>query len=286
TVLKDNDAVVFFNFRPDRSLQLTEAIIASSQKSFWKPKNLKNIHFVTLTEYKKGLPVRAAFQKVNIIDTLGEILAEHQEKQLRVAESEKAAHVTGFFNCGNGAPFAGEQRKILPSRTNENPAKDPVMATPRITKVIIDAVKSHAYDFILVNLANVDMISHTGDMIAAGKAIKVVDIAVGKMVEANIKANGATIITADHGNIEQMVKLNPEQDPETKHTLNPVPFIYITPDNKKNLFKSAVSSSYFSLSKIITAKDTLADVAPTVLEIMALPKSDKMTGHSLLNHLE
>lgn len=286
TTFKDDDAVIFFNFRSDRCLQLTKAIIASNQNHFFKPKSLKNLHFVTLTEYEKGLPVRVAFQKFNTIGTLGEILAEHQEKQLRVAESEKAAHVTGFFNCGNGAPFALEQRKILPSRSNENPAKDPVMATPKITKVVIEAVKNHYYDFILVNLANVDMISHTGDMIAAGKAIKVVDVAVGKMVEQNIKAGGVTIITADHGNIEQMVKLKPEQDPETKHTLNPVPFIYITPDNKKNLFKSAVSSSYFSLSKIITAKDTLADIAPTILEIMELPKSDKMTGHSLLNHLE
>ena len=277
TSLKDDDAIIFFNFRSDRSLQLTEKIISSK---------LKNLHFVTLTEYKKGLPVRVAFVKLNVIGTLGEILAEHQERQLRVAENEKAAHVTGFFNCGNGAPFAGEERKILPSKRNDNPAKDPVMATPKITKVIVDAVKSRNYDFILVNLANVDMISHTGDMIAAGKAIKVVDEAVGKMVDANIKTKGATIITADHGNIEQMVKLNPEQDPETKHTLNPVPFILVTPDNKKNLFKSATSSPYSSLSKIITAKDTLADVAPTVLELMELPKSDKMTGHSLLNRLE
>lgn len=286
TILKNDDAVIFFNFRSDRTLQLCETMVSSNRKGFWQSPSLKNIHFVTLTEYKKGLPVRTAFQKLNVIGTLGEILAENREKQLRVAESEKAAHVTSFFNCGNGAPFAGEQRNILPSKFNENPAKDPVMATPKITKVIIDAIKSRSYDFILVNLANVDMISHTGDMIAAGKAIKVVDEAVGKMVAENIKAQGATLITADHGNIEQMVKLNPEQDPETKHTLNPVPFIYITPENKKNLFKSAVSSSYFSLSKIITAKDTLADVAPTILEIMALPKNDQMTGHSLLNRLE
>ena len=203
-----------------------------------------------------------------------------------VMEFVTIAHVTSFFNCGSRDAFAGEQRKILPSRKLDNQAKDPAMRTPQLTKVIVDAVRSHHWDFILANLANVDMLSHTGDMIAAGKAIKVVDEAIGKIIEANLKAGGATIITADHGNIEEMVKLNPQQDPETRHTLNPVPFIYITPENKKNLLKSAVSSSYFSLSKIITAKETLADIAPTVLEIMGLPKTDEMTGHSLLDRLE
>lgn len=287
TTLKDNDALIFFNFRPDRSLQLTKMILNSGRKKFFnKPKELKNLFFVTFTEYERNLPVKVAFPKKNIIGTLGEILANHNESQLRVAESEKEAHVTGFFNCENKNPFMGEKRKIIASRKLDNQAKDPVMATPKITKVVIEAIKNHHDDFILVNLANVDMISHTGDMIAAGKAIKAVDEAVGKIIEANLKAGGATIITADHGNIEEMVKLNPQQDPETKHTLNPVPFIYITPDNKKNLIKSAVSSSYFSLSKIITAKETLADIAPTILEIMALPKSSEMTGHSLLNRLE
>lgn len=287
TSLKDDDSLVFFNFRPDRSLQLTKTLLGRGPKKiFSHPKSLKNLRLVTFTEYEKNFPVRVAFPKSNVIGTLGEVLSEYKEKQLRVAESEKQAHVTSFFNCGSGAPFAFEARKILPSKQTDNPAKNPAMATPKITKVVIDAIKSQAYDFILVNLANVDMISHTGNMIAAGKAIQVVDEAVGRIVDANIKAGGATIVTADHGNIEEMVKLNPQQDPETKHTLNPVPFIYITAENKKNLIKSAVSSSYFSLSKIITAKESLADVAPTILEIMGLPKTKEMTGHSLLNRLE
>jgi len=286
TLLKNDDAVIFFNFRSDRSLQLTEMIADTGLKKFFSTKRLKNIWFTTLTEYGKKLPVKVAFAKNNVIGTLGEILSSRNEKQLRIAESEKEAHVTSFFNCGSPYPFQGEERKIIPSKRNSNPVKDPVMAAPKITKTVIKAIESKNYDFILVNFANVDMLSHTGNMIAAGKAIKVVDDAVGKIVEVNLRVGGATIITADHGNIEEMVKINPEQDPETKHTFNPVPFIYITKENKKNLFKSAVGSSYFSLSKIIDAKDTLADVAPTVLEIMGLPKSNEMTGHSLLNKLE
>lgn len=285
--INDDDSVIFFNFRADRSLQLVKMLLDYQvKKLFWHPKKLKNLSVVTFTEYGKNLPVKIAFPKGNIIGTLGEILSENNEKQLRIAESEKEAHVTSFFNCGSHDAYAGEQRKILPSKKRGADAKDPVMATPKVTQTVIEAVKGQNYDFILVNLANVDAVSHTGDMNSAAKAIKVVDEAVDKMVKANLSVGGATIVTADHGNIEEMVKLNPQQDPETKHTLNPVPFIYITPDNKKNLIKSAVSSPYFSLSKIITAKETLADIAPTILEIMGLPKSKEMTGHSLLNRLE
>lgn len=287
TTLKNDDSIIFFNYRSDRSLQLTKMFLGTGlKKLFHKTLHLRNLHITTFTEYERNLPVKIAFAKNNVIGTLGEILSKYQEKQLRIAESEKEAHVTSFFNCGNGAVYEGEDRKIIASKTVDPPSKDPIMQAPKITKVVIDAVKNKKYDFILVNLANVDMMSHTGDMIAAGKAIHAVDEVVGKMVDANIKAGGATIVTADHGNVEEMVKLNPNQDPETKHTLNPVPFILITADNKKNLIKSAVSSPYFSLSKIITAKETLADIAPTILEIMGLPKSEEMTGHSLLNSLE
>lgn len=287
TPIKDNDAVIFFNFRADRSQQLSKMLLNDgARRMFWKPKVIKNLYFVTFIDYGGNLPAHVAFPKKNVPQTLGEVLAIRQEKQLRVAESEKEAHVTSFFNCGKDEPFIGEQRRIIPSRKTDDAAKDPEMQATKITQVVNSAIKSRAYDFILVNLANVDMISHTGNMMAAGRAIQSVDKAVGILTSENLKAGGATIITADHGNIEEMVKINPRQDPENKHTLNPVPFILVTPDNKKNLLKSAISSSYFSLSKIVTAKETLADIAPTIMELMEVPKPEEMTGHSLLNRLE
>lgn len=287
SALSDNDAIIFFNFRSDRAHQLLKMLLGVGfHRIFWKPKKINNLKVVTLTKVQKDLPAEIAFPRAEVKGILGEIFAENRIRQLRLAESEKAAHVTTFFNGGREEAFAGESRQIIPSRKTANIAAYPQMATPFIADDIALEVGKHHFDFILVNLANADMISHTGDMLAAGRAISAVDQAVGKMVEANRRAGGATIISADHGNIEEMIKLNPHQDPETKHTLNPVPFIYITPDNKKNLIKTAVVADFFSLAKIITAKDTLADVAPTILEIMDLPKSKEMTGHSLLNRLE
>lgn len=287
TPIKENDALVFFNFRPDRSEQICKMLTGTGGKSlFYSPKKINNLFFTSFCANDEDNNLKSVFPKIKITGTLGEILANYKEKQLRIAESEKQAHVTSFFNCGQDQAFNLEERKIIPSKKVDNQVKNPVMEAPKITSAVMNAIKSKNYDFILVNFANVDMLSHTGDMIAAGKAIRVVDEAVGKIIDVNIRSGGATIITADHGNIEEMVKLNPQQDPETKHTLNPVPFIYITADNKKNLIKSAVTSSYSSLSKIISAKETLADIAPTILEIMGLPKGKDMTGHSLLNRLE
>lgn len=285
--IRDNDAVIFFNFRSDRSIQLLEAFINKGfGKLFYKPKMLNNLKIVTFTKYQENLPVAVAFKREPVKDSLGEVLSDRQEKQLRIAEQEKAAHVTNFFNCGQNMPFAGEDRVILASKSNFDPIKNYQMATPQLTKRLISILNEKKYDFIVLNIANVDMISHTGNMIAAGKAIDVVDESVGVLVDTNLKNNGATIITADHGNIEQMVKINPEQDAESKHTLNPVPFMLITPDNKKDLIKSASTSSFLSLSNIITAKQSLADIAPTILELMEIPKPKVMTGHSLLGILE
>lgn len=287
TPINDNDAVIFFNFRADRSTQLLKMFFGlRRRKLFFKPKVLKNLFIVTFTKYDKNLPAKVAFPPLKIKDTLGEVLAKYQQDQLRLSEEEKGAHVTSFFNCGRLEPFPAETRKIIPSRQTDDQTKNPAMATPKITQTAIAAIKSHTYDFILINLANVDMISHTGNISAAGLAIQTVDRAVQDIIKVSLSVGGATIITADHGNIEQMVKLKPEQDPETKHTLNPVPFILVTKDNKKNLLKSALSSPYFSLAKIITAKETLADIAPTILELMEIPKPGLMTGHSLLNRLE
>lgn len=272
--IAEKDAVIFFNFRSDRSRQLSE-----------KLSKINDLFLVTFTEYDKNLKAEVAFPRSEVKDTLGEVLAKYQKRQLRVAESEKTAHVTSFFDCGKTEPLGGEDIKIIPSKRTD-PARTPEMQAGKIAKTVIHAIKSKKYDFILVNFANVDMVSHTGNMIAAGKAIGIVDQKVAEIVQENLKASGATIVTADHGNIEQMVKLKPDEDPESKHTLNPVPFILITPDHKKNLFQGAISSYGSVLPNIVTAKETLIDIAPTVLELMNLPKPGEMRGHSLLGKLE
>ncbi len=282
--IDDNDSVIFFNLRSDRSKQLAEFLTGKTSR-FLGPKKIKNLHLVTLTEYDKSLEAEVAFPKNEVANTLGEVLSKHQKRQLRLAESEKATHVTSFFDCGHFEPFSGEEIKIIPSKRID-PAKNPQMAAFKIAKTAVHAIRHKKYDFILINFANVDMVSHTGNMIAAGKAIQVVDKVVSQIVKENLAVGGATIITADHGNIEQMVKLKPEQDPEAKHTMNPVPFILITKDNKKNLFQGAISSYGSILPSIVTAKETLTDIAPTVLELMSLPKPAAMTGHSLLTKLE
>jgi len=286
-LIQDDDAVICFNFRGDRSVQLVKMLTGTGgHQIFWKPKKLSNLFFVTFTEYQKGLPVKVAFPRKEAKETLGEILASHEQKQLRVAESEKTAHVTTFFNCGHDTPFPREERKIVPSLSGVNPAKNPELSAPQIAREVLKAISSNKYDFILVNFANVDILSHSGDFRAAGTAIRTVDSLTSTIAESAVSAGGAAIITADHGNIEQMIKLNPQQDPEARHTLNPVPFILVTKEGKKDLIKGAVSTPYSTLSKIITAKETLADIAPTILELLGLPRPEVMTGHSLLNKLE
>ncbi len=285
--IKENDALIFFNFRADRTRQLAKMFCGYGTGGiFKKASKIVNLSITTFTEYEKDLPVKIAFPRSKVPGTLGEVLSQYQEKQLRITESEKEDHVTYFFNCGDNTPFAGEDRKIIPSKKVNDPKKNPKMQSEKIAKIIVEEISKANYDFILVNFPNVDIMAHTGNIIAAGNAIQAVDKAVGKIVEANIIKGGATIITADHGNIEQMTKLRPEQDPEEKHTMNPVPFILICNDKKKDLLTGALTSYSSTLSKMITAKETLADIAPTVLELMGLPRPEQMRGHSLLNVLE
>jgi 2,3-bisphosphoglycerate-independent phosphoglycerate mutase len=280
------DAIIFFNFRSDRAIQLTRVL--SDHKfgiRFWRPKLPKNLYVATMTEYEKDLPVKIAFPPAFVPDILPAIFAKYQKEQLRIAETEKMAHVTSFFNCGQES-FEKEDSKIILSRRVKDWSQAPEMSLELVTKTIIAAIKSDKYDFILANIANVDMMAHTGNISAAGRAVQAVDEATGKIVEANLKANGATIITADHGNVEQIVKFNPNRDPENKHTLNPVPFILITGDNRKTSITKEILPPPSSLAKLINIQVSLADVAPTILELMGLPKPTVMKGRSILGVLE
>lgn len=276
-IISENDAVIFFNFRADRITQLVEFFV--------KPNAPKSLFLAAMTNYRQDLNLNIAFPQPFINQTVGEIISFYHGRQLRIAEQEKAAHITNFFNCGEKI-FPFEERKIVPSRKTNNIEKTPEMSALKITKEAIKAIKGQHYDFIVINFANVDAVAHSGNVSATARAVKIIDEEVEKIVKTNLGIKGATIITADHGNAEQIVKLNQNQDPETKHTLNPVPLILVMPDNRKDLIQGAFSMPSSTLAKIITAKETLADIAPTILEILNLPKPEKMTGHSLLKKLE
>lgn len=287
--IKSNDAVVFFNFREDRARELTRVFVDSKfSRLTWRPKKIEDLYFATFVNYEKNLPAKVVFESMNYQNTLSEVVSKVYLKQLKIAESQKYAHVTYFFNGGTEEPFVGEERKIISSPNVDSYDKAPEMSARAITDTTIKAIKSKKYDLIVLNFANIDMVAHTGNIVATGQAVQIVDKLVGEIVEENLKNHGVTIITADHGNAEQMVQLKQSLagEKETVHTLNPVPFILITPENKKNLLQSAISHDTNALSKIIQAKNTLADVAPTILQLMELPKPKEMTGHSLSNKLE
>lgn len=287
--IKNNDAVVFFNFREDRARQLTRIFVDKNFKRlFWKPRPIEDLYFATFISYQRDLAAKIVFADMDYKNSLSEVLSKATKKQLKVAESQKYAHVTYFFNGGIEEPFTGEERKIVSSVNVDSYDKVPAMSAPAICDATVKAIKSKKYDLIVLNFANVDVIAHTGNIIATGQAVQILDKLIQKIVEENLKADGTTIITADHGHAEQMVQLkkNLNSERETAHTLNPVPFILIQSNNKKNLIQSALGHHANSLSKIIQAKDTLADIAPTILEIMQVAKPAEMTGHSLLNKLE
>lgn len=287
--IKANDAVIFFNFREDRARELTRIFVDQKfRKIFWKPKKIEDLYFATFINYQKDLPAKIVFPAINYKNSLSEVLSKADFKQLKIAESQKYAHVTYFFNGGTEEPFVGEERKIISSQNVESFDSVPEMSAPGITSAAVKAIKSDKYELITINFANIDMIAHTGNIVATGQAVQIIDKLVQEIVDANFKAGGATIITADHGNAEQMIQLknSVSNERETSHTLNPVPFILITPKNRKNLLQSAISSQTNSLSKILAARDTLSDVAPTILELMGIPKPKEMTGKSLLSRLE
>lgn len=290
--IKEKDAVIFFNFREDRMRQIARVFLDPKFRIFlWKPHIPKSLFLSTFTNYLgskgKHLKAKIAFPEDEYKNTLSEVLSETNCRQLKVAESEKISHITSFFNGNHDEAFSREERKIISSPDVASYDLRPEMSAIPISKFVQKAISSKKYDFILINFANVDMVAHTGDILAVGKAVQILDAQLKKIVETNLKAGGATIITADHGNAEQMVNINKNVgERETLHTLNPVPFILITADNKKNFLKTAISYDPNTLSKIMQAKDTLADVAPTVLELLNIPKPKEMTGRTLIGRLD
>lgn len=288
TKIENHDGFIFFNSRADRTQQLTRAYLDGRifrTLGVFHTQRRPDVDFVTMTDYKlKGLPLRIAFPHRLVEPNLGSIFSQLGKKQLRVAESEKRAHVTYFFSGGRDEPYLGEERVIVPSKKTDSYDKVPEMSASEITQAILK--KGKDYDLIVANYANVDMIGHTGDIMAASKAVETIDGALSQVTDAVASWGGITIITADHGNAEQMIRLQRGDIDKTEHTLNPVPFILVDKNRQKNLIQSSIVSGANMLSDIMAAKNTLADVAPTILEIIGVPKPPEMTGSSLLKVLE
>jgi 2,3-bisphosphoglycerate-independent phosphoglycerate mutase len=262
--VEDGDAVVFMNFRADRARELTRVFVEDDFKDFARARQPKLAGYVMLTQYAANIPAPSAFAAGSLENVLGEYLAKNGKTQLRIAETEKYAHVTFFFSGGREEPFEGEERILIPSPKVATYDLQPEMSAPEVTDKIVDAIENQRYDVIVVNYANGDMVGHSGIMEAAVKAVECLDVCVGRITEALEKVGGEALITADHGNVEQMTDDTTGQA-HTAHTTEPVPFVYV---GKRDLK--------------VREGGVLADVAPTMLTLMGLDIPKEMTGTSIL----
>lgn len=283
-LMQDGDGIVFFNFRQDRALQLTQAFVETGRTPLAeKIQPLQNIFFATMTEYRQGLPVHTVFAPEPLRGNLAEYISEQGLTQFHAAESEKYAHVTAFFNCGRTDPLPGEDRQIVSSPQNNanNYADQPEMTAPRLTDVVADRITRTETNFILANYANADMVGHTGNIEAGKLAVTAIDDAVGRLSEAVLQTDAVLIVTADHGNIEMLI--NPKTgDIDKDHSTNPVPCIVVA-----NEFRRArpARPNFMSLAAVVP-EGVVSDIAPTVLALFGLEKPQEMTAVSLLETLE
>ncbi len=267
TRIKDNDSVIFFNFRPDRARQLTQSFVLPNFTGFTRQKILQNLLFVTMTEYEKGLPVEIAFPHQAIAQPLAKVISDHQLKQLHIGESEKYAHVTYFINGGREAPYPLEDRVHIPSPKVKTYDLKPEMSAGEIADFVVSKLKTDSYQFYIVNFANADMVGHTGSVAATTAAIETLDLCLKKIATEVLAKNGGMLITSDHGNAEVMV------DPikggaDTEHTSNPVPLILLAKE-----FQNSQTTQFTT--------GILADIAPTVLALLGVTKPGTMMGQDL-----
>ncbi len=262
--IEDGDSVIFMNFRADRARELSHAFLDINFSGFNRQRLPQLSQFVMLTQYSTDLAAPSAFEPTALVNVLGEYLADQGKTQLRIAETEKYAHVTFFFSGGREQPFPGEERILIPSPNVATYDLQPQMSAPEVTDHIVEAIEQQRYDVIVVNYANGDMVGHTGVFAAAVEAVECLDNCLDRIVTALDKVGGEALITADHGNVEQMADETTGQA-HTAHTCEPVPFIYVG--------KRPAS---------IRANGVLADVAPTMLTLMGLPVPPEMTGRSIV----
>lgn len=263
--VKDQDSVIFFNFRPDRAREMTRVFCCDDFNGFDRGPR-KQVTYVCFTEYDVTIPNKEiAFKKVELENTFGQFLAAHGKTQARIAETEKYAHVTFFFNGGVEEPNQGEERILVKSPKVATYDLQPEMSAPQVCDKLCEAIRSQNYDVIIINFANPDMVGHTGVLEAAKKALEAVDACVGRTLEALLEVDGQMFLCADHGNAEQLVDYDTGV-PFTAHTINPVPFILINYDPAYTLKEGG----------------RLADIVPTLIEMMGMEKPVEMTGESLL----
>lgn len=262
-VMQDGDVVVFMNFRADRARELSICLTDPEFSHFDRGHVPRLGSYVTLTEYHEDFKFPVAYPTESVRNSLGEVLSNAGLKQLRLAETEKYAHVTFFFNGGSDTPFPGESRILVPSPKVKTYDLKPEMSLPEVTDHLVAAIEGQEYDVIICNFANGDMVGHTGVLDAAIKAVEAIDQSLGRVVEALNKVGGELLLTSDHGNSEQMVDPQTGQ-PQTAHTVNPVPMVYMGRSGK------------------LTGGGNLADVAPTLLAVLGIDPPAEMTGHSLL----
>lgn len=260
--IQANDSVIFYNFRPDRAREITRTLVDDDFTGFVRKKGRFPLHFVCMTQYDATMPnVDVAFKPQSLTNTFGEYIAKKGLKQLRIAETEKYAHVTFFFNGGVEETFPGEDRALINSPKVATYDLKPEMSAYEVCDEVVSRINSDKYDVIILNYANCDMVGHTGVFDAARAAVEAVDACVGKTVDAILAKGGVALITADHGNADKMYE--PDGSPFTAHTTNPVPFVVCGMDAK------------------LREGGRLADIAPTMLEILDLPKPVEMDGESL-----
>lgn len=278
----DNDAMIFFNFRSDRALQITRSFADKGLTKFAQSrKNFKNLAVTTMTEYSQDLDVRVAFKPSEIVNGLAEYLSKNGLRQFHIAESEKYAHISVFFNGGTINPYPGEEREIItsPASNYQNYADVPEMSARKVTESLLGKIKGN-YSFILVNFANADMVGHTGNFDASVQAVKVIDECLHMIAQECLEQDAALLITADHGNIEELVDIKTGVI-DKEHSTNPVPFILVA----KQFEKPQTDTGGLHDLATVMPIGVLSDVAPTILQLMGLPKPTEMTGVSLLPQL-
>jgi 2,3-bisphosphoglycerate-independent phosphoglycerate mutase len=278
TTVKSGDSVIFFNFRPDRAREITKAFVLPTFEKFPRPE-IKDLMFVTMTEYEKDLPVVVAYPPQVIDNCLAKVVSDAGMKQLHIAETEKYAHVTFFMNGMIENEFPGEDRVIIPSPRVSTYDKAPEMSAMQIAEKVVEEVSKNTYDLIILNFANPDMVGHTGDEQATIKANETVDKAMGMIVEATLAVGGVCLVTADHGNAEEVKNLM-TGDMDKEHSTNPVPFLII--GKQFEGMRAPIGDVVGGDLSMTTPVGMLADVAPTVLKLMELPQPVEMTGKPLI----
>jgi 2,3-bisphosphoglycerate-independent phosphoglycerate mutase len=277
--IKEKDTVTCFNFRKDRARQITEAFSAEDFEFFKEAELVKKLKVVCFVEYEEGLPVDIVFKQQKINARVGREIEKAGLSQLRVAETEKFAHVTYFFDGGGAFDFKKELKIHVPSKDVNSYADAPEMSAAEVTREIIKALEKKHFDFILVNYANPDMVGHTGDLDAGVKAVEFTDKCLGRLIPEILKRDGKLLITADHGNVEEMVNLN-NGEKDTEHSSNPVPCWLVAKNNYSKKY-----GDFEKVDKQPGVEGFLTDLAPTVLELLGIEKPEPMTGESLLEVL-